>query len=92
MADHPPEEEVPFVDYEGEEEEDDHHEEEEPAIIAVAVANGVDPHQVAIAAGAGDSETEDDDDDDDDNEGPQPPVGNSEANGVSAANGEINEE
>jgi len=90
MADHPPEEEVPFVDYEGEEEDDDHHEEEEPAIIAVAVDNGVDPHQVAMAAGAGDSETEDDDDD----EGPQPQptVGNSEATGVSAANGEINEE
>ena len=71
MADHPEEEEVPFVDYEGEED-DDLNNEEEPIVAAISHAV-VDPHQVATAvAGAGDSETEDDDDDD--NEGPQPPA------------------
>ena len=64
---HHPDDEVPFVDYEGEEDD----------IIDENVAAAVlDPHHVAAAdnnVGAGDSET-DDDDGDNNNEGPKPPL------------------
>ncbi|KAL7442652.1 hypothetical protein ACHAXM_011978 [Skeletonema potamos] len=75
--DHP--EEVPFVDYEGEEDDDDDENNTEDHRPPSNIDQGALEAAVATT-GAGDSETEDDDDDDDNNDGsnnneghPQPP-------------------
>ena len=81
MASHPAvaadEEEVPLVDYEGEEEDD---------VVAEDEQHPLPPQPPT--AGAGDSETEDEDDDDD--AGPRPPVAANDDED-DAEQGEINE-